>query len=114
MHGKSTKILLAAVLVFGAATSGLAQGTGTRPGTSPHPWTSLGGSNPGFAGQTGVPTRPFIPGTPGNAFDNDPTFGTSTRPLIRGTPGNAFGTNGDPAVGTRPDCLNGSITVAGC
>jgi hypothetical protein len=59
MHGKSTKILLAAVLVFGAATSGLAQGTGTRPGTSPHPWTSLGGSNPGFAGQTGVPTRPL-------------------------------------------------------
>ena len=102
MNRKSGMALLAGMLLCAAAADAFAQGVGagtTRPGINARP-------------VPGMPTRPNIPGSPGTSLDPGQT-GMTTRPLIPGTPGTSFGADANRGV-ARPDCLNGSITVAGC
>lgn len=113
MSTKSGTTLLAAFLVAallcgttvcGTTIAALAQGVGTgttRPATA-NPQRTV----------PGMPNRPYIPGSPGTSLSPGQT-GMPSRPAIPGSPGTAFGgeTNSNLA---RPDCLNGSIAVAGC
>jgi hypothetical protein len=108
MYTKSGTTLLAAflaaALLCGITIAALAQGVGTgttRPATANPPRTV-----------PGMPNRPYIPGSPGTSLSPGQT-GMPSRPAIPGSPGTAFGTEPNSNL-ARPDCLNGSIAVAGC
>jgi hypothetical protein len=102
MESKSGRVLLAGILLCGAATCAFAQGTGTGTARS-------GAAN--VRPVPGMAIRPNIPGSPGTAL-GPAQPGVPTRPVIPGSPGNAFGAG--TTQSSRPDCLNGSIAVAGC